>query len=791
MAQSKKDTLLEHLHRLGLALGTTLDLTHEARTFVDSLMETLSPKLLALFIADNEKSYLRLWEARGFTLPTGVSVSMGLDLWRWLAEQGAILPSEDNPCRCAFAISIEKQVLGVLLVVLPDELAPSIVEVRSFLETATNYFAPILRNIQRYQRLERQLEVQLIQLQQSQQRYRQLVESVPNIFCVLNPSGEIVFVNRYVEQITGYTPEELLGENWWEIFYPGEEYAQVTRLFQNFERGDVKNYEMTLVTKSGEKRVISWNSVNVRNAQGQVVQIIGIGADVTERKQSEIALRESEEKYRILAENSLVGVYILQNDRMVYVNPVMLQLVGYTLEEINKMDYTEFIHPDDWEVANQLKQHLLEAAENSASKEIRVITKDGDIRWIQVMLVPITYRGEPAIMGTGIDVTERRQLEKQLLQAQKMEAIGVLAGGVAHDFNNILTGIQGYAQLAMAELQEDDPIAHDLEEIQRAAARAANLTRQLLLFSRRQPMKFVSLNLNNTIQDMLKMLTRLIGEDISIQTKLSPDLWNTRADAGNIEQVIMNLAVNARDAMPDGGKITIETKNVQVDTEYCQRYTYARPGKFICFSIEDNGIGMEPNVMERIFEPFFSTKAQGKGTGLGLSVVYGIVKSHDGWINVDSKPGQGSIFSIYLPATFMESIEHEEKEIPQEALRGKGERILLVEDDEAVQEFTARTLRRNNYIVFACRNAQEAVEIFHKEKGELALIIIDVVLPDEKGTKLVEQLIAENSCLQVLFISGYTDEKSNWQKIRGRGYSFLEKPYSVVELLRAVKQVLQ
>ncbi|RKY90440.1 hypothetical protein DRQ15_07455 [candidate division KSB1 bacterium] len=200
---------------------------------------------------------------------------------------------------------------------------------------------------------------------------------------------------------------------------------------------------------------------------------------------------------------------------------------------------------------------------------------------------------------------------------------------------------------------------------------------------------------------------------------------------------------------------------------------------------------MEPNVMERIFEPFFSTKAQGKGTGLGLSVVYGIVKSHDGWINVDSKPGQGSIFSIYLPATFMESIEHEEKEIPQEALRGKGERILLVEDDEAVQEFTARTLRRNNYIVFACRNAQEAVEIFHKEKGELALIIIDVVLPDEKGTKLVEQLIAENSCLQVLFISGYTDEKSNWQKIRGRGYSFLEKPYSVVELLRAVKQVLQ
>lgn len=386
---------------------------------------------------------------------------------------------------------------------------------------------------------------------------------------------------------------------------------------------------------------------------------------------------------------------------------------------------------------------------------------------------------------------EKGEIQAQLLQAQKMEAVGTLAGGVAHDFNNLLTAIRGYVDLVMMKVDESETFYRYLKQIRNASVRAADLTRQLLLFSRKQPMEFIHLNINRTIDDLLLMLNRLIGEDIVIRTNLEPDIWMVRADTGSIEQVIMNLAGNARDAMPNGGSLTIRTENVLLDEEQSNVILEARPGKFVCLSVEDTGAGMNKKTIQHIFEPFFTTKEAGKGTGLGLSVVYGIVKQHEGWINVSSKSGLGSTFRIYLPASSVKSEDEARKAYPVQKLQGSGERILLVEDEEGVRGFASEALRGSGYVVIEAVNVQEALDIFEREKGDFHLILSDVVLPDNSGLHLVDQLLSYKPDLQVLLSSGYTDQKSQWPLIREREFRFLQKPYALGDLLQAVKEVIE
>jgi len=324
-----------------------------------------------------------------------------------------------------------------------------------------------------------------------------------------------------------------------------------------------------------------------------------------------------------------------------------------------------------------------------------------------------------------------------------------------------------------------------------AAGRAANLTRQLLLFSRKQPMEPTLFNINRTIDDLLKMLYRLIGEDITIIPVLESHLWSILADEGAIEQVIMNLAVNARDVMPEGGSLTIKTENVTLDEEYSKIIPEARPGQFVCLSIADTGCGMDTKTIERIFDPFFTTKGAGKGTGLGLSVVYGIVKQHEGWINIYSEPGQGSLFRVYLPALSSKAKKEEGEAIPLQKFQGKGERILVVEDEEEVRKLTVRILRDYRYSIIEASNGQEALKIFEQAKIKFDLVLCDVVLPDQTGIELVDQLLSRQPGILVLLVSGYTDQKSQWPVIKKRGFRFLQKPYNLTELLRTLREIIE
>jgi nitrogen-specific signal transduction histidine kinase/ActR/RegA family two-component response regulator len=380
-------------------------------------------------------------------------------------------------------------------------------------------------------------------------------------------------------------------------------------------------------------------------------------------------------------------------------------------------------------------------------------------------------------------------LQEQLRQSQKMEAIGQLAGGVAHDFNNILTVIKGYSQLSLTEMKEEDPFRENIEEIKKSADLAANLTRQLLAFSRRQIMEMKILDLNDLIKNLDKMLRRVIGEDIELVTLLTEDLGRVNADPGQIEQVIMNLAVNARDAMSKGGKLTIETADVELDEEYTRAHIAVKPGAYVMLSVSDSGMGMTQEVRDRVFEPFFTMKEKGKGTGLGLSTVYGIVKQSGGNIWVYSEPGKGTTFKVYLPRVDEPLGEIKEKVVEEELPRGS-ETILIVEDGEDVLKLAGRILNRQGYTVLETTNGSEALRICKEEKQPIHLILTDVVMPQMSGRELIERCREVRQDFKAIYMSGYTDNTITHHGILEKGMNYIQKPFTIEILTRKVRQVL-
>ena len=452
--------------------------------------------------------------------------------------------------------------------------------------------------------------------------------------------------------------------------------------------------------------------------------------------------------------------------------------------------FLEVVHPAD---RSTVEQGLWRAIQTGQRCELdfRVLDPDGNTRWLAMRGQRAQEEGEKPLrmLGLVMDMTDRRQLEEQLLQSQKLEAIGRLAGGVAHDFNNLLTGILGYANFALKSLPENHGARVDILEIERAGTRAAALTAQLLAYARRQMIAPKIVSLNDLVLNMETLLRRLIGEDVDLETRCSPDLWRAQIDPGQFEQVIINLAVNARDAMPRGGRLTVETSNCTLDDTYMQQHPEVAPGDYVVLAVADTGIGMDSATQIRIFEPFFTTKEQGRGTGLGLAVCYGIVKQANGHLWVYSEPAQGTTFKVLLPRSLAEEAVGAAKPADPPVSQGS-ETILIVEDEPVVRRLSVRALRERGYDVLEAGDGESALEVAQAHQGELSLLITDVVMPGMNGKELADRLSAERPDLRVLYISGYAEHAVVRQGVLLEGIAFLSKPFDLSELARTVREVL-
>jgi len=621
--------------------------------------------------------------------------------------------------------------------------------------------------------------------------------------------GHVTFLNPVAQKLTGRDKKDAVGKPLSRVFHILD--LETRKKIKN-PIGCILNEQMSqnsdghsiLIAQDKQEIPIESTFSPIKNDRGDIIGTVVVFHDIIDRlsaeqtsRLTEEALRESEERYRSLFEESRDSIYITtRRGNFVIANQSTMELFGFSKEEMFKLNLRElYVNPEDW---RQFKRDIEEKG-SVRDYEVKLKNKNGEERdCLLTSSVRLTQAGK--ILGyQGIirDITERKRAEEekekiqaQLLQAQKMEAVGILAGGIAHDFNNILTVIQGNSDLCLLKIDESNELYTEMKEIQVAAMRAADLTSQLLLFSQKKPMRFESVQMNQIIEGLLKMLHRLIGEDIWISTDLEPNLWTVRADRGTMEQSIMNLAVNARDAMPNGGRLKIKSENVVLDKHAAQKMTEARPGRFVCLTIADTGMGMDNETIQHIFEPFFSTKGTRKGTGLGLSVVYGIVVQHSGWIHVISKPEKGSAFQIFLPGINANIQKSHKESISLKELYGDGSRILVVEDEKGVKEYTTSALREHGYEVLSAESAKEAEAIFKREDGRFDMVLSDVVLADITGLELVDNLLSKKRGLKVLMCSGYTGEKSQWVDIQKRGFRFMQKPYTLADLLRVVKEVL-
>ncbi|MFC2039475.1 ATP-binding protein [Chloroflexota bacterium] len=515
-------------------------------------------------------------------------------------------------------------------------------------------------------------------------------------------------------------------------------------------------------------------------------------------------LEERERTYRLLAENVSDVIWTADKDlKFKFISPSVSPLLGYSVEEALALQLDQVLTPVCLgsaikAVEEGLGAHSLEDEDSLRSRtlELELNHKDG---FRVPAEVKMTLLRDPqcrlvGILGVTRDISERKTadhekaaLQLELLHAQKMEAIGRLAGGVAHDFNNLLVAVMGYSELMLGRLDECDPMRNEVEEIRLAGERAAWLTRQLLAFGRKQDLEWELLDLNSLIAHLSRLVRRLIGEDIDIVVIPEGKHTQIRGDRGQIEQVIMNLAINSRDAMPEGGKLVIRTEIVTINSGQ-PHPVESGTSEFVCLSVADTGWGMDEDTIARIFEPFYTTKDADKGTGLGLSVAHGIVKQHEGWIAVQSERGQGSTFRVYLPVCYSGTEESTTTAILAGGFQGNGERILLVEDELGVRRLTTRTLRDSGYIVFEAADADEAIAAFHKEGGQFDLVFSDIILPRGNGYALASKIHSLTAGLPVLLTSGYAEREPQWHVVDGNGFQFLRKPYAMADMLRAVAE---
>jgi two-component system cell cycle sensor histidine kinase/response regulator CckA len=611
--------------------------------------------------------------------------------------------------------------------------------------------------------------------------------------------SRIVLWTQGAQRLYGFSKAEALGRISHELFqtqFP-ESRQQVDETLRRASRWEG---ELVHRIRSGGRLVVASQQIIYRDASGRPARILEVNADLTERKRAEARLRDSEQRFQQLAQNigELFWIWDREQRRILYVSPAYETICGRSCEELYQARpraWLDTIHPEDRE---RLLRVGAEQRDAAYDEELRIVRPDGAVRWLHARAFPVREPGGPIkrVVGSARDITaekeaaaERRRLEEQLRQAQKMEALGRLAGGVAHDFNNLLSVVFGHSALLALGAPSPERLRDSVAQIGRAAERAAALTRQLLAFSRRQVTEPEVLDLNALVTDAAGLLRRLLSEDVQVTTTLQPDLSPVRVDPGQMDQVILNLALNARDAMPRGGRLSLETRDVELDEASARVQAELRPGRYVLLAVTDTGCGMTPEVQARIFEPFFSTKGVGQGTGLGLSVVHGIVEQSGGHLEVYSLPGVGTTFKLYLPAMEAPPTAMSVDDPPQPP-KGRGETVLLVEDEEPVREVTALMLASLGYRVLEASNGEEALRVAEAGWEHIDLLMTDVIMPGMGGRDLADALQARRPGLKVLFQSGYTGETVIRQGILRTEVAFLQKPFTLEALSQKLREVL-
>ncbi len=621
-------------------------------------------------------------------------------------------------------------------------------------------------------------------LQQSENRYRAIFETTGSATLIINEEGTVILANHEAQELTGYSKEELEGGKKWQMFVHPEDLPRIeeyNRLRSADPAKAPRRYEFRMIDSLGREKYI----LNTVARIPGTALTISSSMDITDLKTAESSLRESEQKYRLLIEKANDAILIAQDGFIKFLNQKATSLMGYSDDDMTRIKFTEMIHPDDRQMVLERHRRRSQGESPPSLYQFRVITKSQNELVVEMNAIQITWEGKPAVLCFLRDITADKKIEERLMHVQKMEAIGTLAGGIAHDFNNLLMGIQGHASLMLLEIDPSHPHRERLKSIEEQIRSGANLTRQLLSIASGGEYSVRPADLNAVIEKTISMFARA-RKEVTIFKKFAADLWTVEVDQGQIEQVLLNIFVNAWQAMPKEGELYLVTQNMVLDDDFVIPY-HLKSGRYVRLSITDTGVGMDERTKARIFEPFFTTKEIGRGTGLGLASAYGIIKSHGGFIEVTSEKNLGTTFRIYLPAS---SKQVQKEETPSVGLKkGKGT-VLIVDDEKLNIAVTADMLEVLGYKVISAGSGQEAVYRYNEMKEEICLVILDMVMPGMGGGETFDTLKDINPEIKVILTSGYSLD-GQAKGIMSRGCSaFLQKPFSINNLSQKLRQVL-
>ncbi|MCK9420891.1 MAG: PAS domain S-box protein [Nitrospirae bacterium] len=613
-----------------------------------------------------------------------------------------------------------------------------------------------------------------------------IIETEPECVKLVASDGTLIMMNRAgLEMIQVDSLDQAKGKSIFPLIAP--EYREAFRkLTEEVFQGKPGTLTFKMTGIKGRQLWLDTHAVPLRNDKDEIIALLGITRDVTEQKKVEGALLE-EKKFSDAVIDSLPGLFYIidESGNVIRWNKNFQEVFGYSPEEMTNKNALDFFREDRELVSSKIQEVF---RSGSASVEATMVTKNGLSISFMLNGFRMIMNDKPYLVGVGIDISERKRLEDQLRQSQKMESIGTLAGGISHDFNNILTAIIGYGSLLQMKMRDDDPLRHHVDQILSSANRAASLTQGLLAYGRKQVLNPQRVNLNDIIMKVERFLARLIGEDVEFKCILTDKDVTVLADAGQLEQLLMNLVTNARDAMPDGGYLYIETQRIDLDEDLANAHDIRTPGTYVQLMVTDSGMGMDQKTRERIFEPFFTTKEVGRGTGLGLAMVYGIIKQHNGFVEVESEIGRGTTLKIYLPVAPREREGTPSVDLPE--VTGGTETILVAEDDETVRNLITSVLTQFGYTVIQAENGEDAVKKFMANRGAIKLLLLDFMMPKKNGKETYDKIRIFEPDIKSLFLSGYAADIMGQKGLMEKGLNVIYKPILMNDLLRKVRAIL-